>query len=101
MGTRSPLQPKTLLVCFGFQSKRPNFGHLYRDYNLIVQADVQQLKNPINVDVRRDAAIKFKLGDPIIVRMVRQIVWESVTVNNDHHPRARYRRVVLVHYANI
>ena len=26
---------------------------------------------------------------------------ESVTVNDDHYPRAGYGRVVLVHYANI
>ena len=63
---------------------------VYRHRNLIVQADVQQLKNSVNVDIRRDAAIEFKLGDPIIVHMVRQIVWESVTVNNDHQPRAGY-----------
>jgi hypothetical protein len=54
---------------------------LYRHRDLIVQADVQQLKNSVDIDMHRAAVRKFKVGDPIVPRLVSHVALKSVPLN--------------------
>lgn len=47
---------------------------LYGHGNLAIEAYVQQLKNSVNIDMRRGGLSEFKVDDPIIIRKSGQII---------------------------
>ena len=51
---------------------------LYGHGNLAVEAYVQQLKNSVNIDVRRGGLSEFKVDDPIIIRIGCHIALKSL-----------------------
>ena len=54
---------------------------LYGHGNLAVEAYVQQLKNSVNIDMRRGGLSEFKVNDPIIIRIGGQIILGNLVLS--------------------
>src|SRR5208337_5616707 len=68
-------------ITFFRRNECPLLLRLYGHGNLAVEAYVQQLKNSVNIDMRRGSLNEFKVDDPMVIRIGGHVVLGNLVLS--------------------